>query len=549
MNSKVVYTALFGKEHVLHDPSPDANVDGFDFVCFTDNPDLKSYVWEIILVPATYADATRNSKKPKLLPHRYLPQYEISIWIDADVQVTGDLNQLVDDHLGDDNYAVFDHTYCSGINSRNCIYKEAEFIHHLANTKQVYKDDLHVIDRQMGRYKQEGYPAENGQARNTVIVRRHNQLPVIDAMELWWTELKHGSKRDQLSFNYAAWKTGLRFHYIPENIDDNPWVELKKRWRQLKRREQRKANEATYDPISLDYFLQMELAHGGGGKEVITDNGRLKTVADVVEYFTGNADYTPERAASQYFNCMKGGFRHNVGDHHVEGWNAMTPEYYNQRYSMTDEEIAKFLRENPVEFDNGYIRHSYHRAVAMIGRLIDGNPYIPFYMRTEQIYDQPRAKDGQHRIKPLTTNVRWLAETGILSAEFTVCQSGILALMGIRQNDDLDIVITKKARYAVLNGNPEFARQGNVEIFAENRGKFQIFDAQGDTDLVENYSFQLNGFNFLEPRFYFSRKNRKTERDLLDWAGIKRFFDRGNHRAYPFNRLGLTNEQWGIYYI
>ena len=34
---------------------------------------------------------------------------------------------------------------------------------------------------------------------------------VIKVMEDWWLELKYGSKRDQLSFNYTAWKNSFNF--------------------------------------------------------------------------------------------------------------------------------------------------------------------------------------------------------------------------------------------------------------------------------------------------------------------------------------------------
>ena len=47
----------------------------------------------------------------------------------------------------------------------------------------------------------------------------------------------------------------------------------------------------------------------------------------------------------------------------------MTENYYKSLEDLSDEEIEKMLKENPVEFQNGFIKHSYHRAVAMIGRL------------------------------------------------------------------------------------------------------------------------------------------------------------------------------------
>ena len=39
-----------------------------------------------------------------------------------------------------------------------------------------------------------------------VILRRHNEKDCVRVMEDWWTEIKYGSKRDQLSFNYVDGK-------------------------------------------------------------------------------------------------------------------------------------------------------------------------------------------------------------------------------------------------------------------------------------------------------------------------------------------------------
>ena len=99
-------------------------------------------------------------------------------------------------------------------------------------------------------------------------------------------------------------------------------------------------------------------------------------------------------------------FRKNVGDHHELGWENMTKEYYESLEMMNDDEIKSFLKNHPVEFDNGYIRHSWHRAMSMIGRLLNGKSYIPFYMKESQIYDNPRERDNLHRVKPLVNNVK-----------------------------------------------------------------------------------------------------------------------------------------------
>jgi hypothetical protein len=378
------------------------------------------------------------------------------------------------------------------------------------------------------------------------VLRRHNEKDVIKTMESQWVELKHNSKREQLSFNYIAWKTNLKFNYISGDSRDNKYfLQMGKHKAKIKQ-----INE-DFAPINLDYFLNMEIA-GGGDSKMIVRPEKIKTIKDMVEHWKNFENVKEVKSKLkpsnwQYYNCMMAGFKHDVENHHDVGWEELTEEYYNLKEDMTDEELTNFLKENPVEFENGFIKHSYHRACAMIGRLINGKKYIPFYMKKSQIYEEPRKDDNIHRIKPLILNLKGIENIGIPNGEFTICQSGILALMGIRQNDDIDVIISTEARNQIFGGNNNFIRDKGVEIFEPNRGKFRIFDAQGDDDLIENYSFNVNGYNFLEPRFYFSRKNKHTDRDKLDWEGIRAFFDVKNHKGYPFNQL--SNEQWGVQYI
>ena len=45
-------------------------------------------------------------------------------------------------------------------------------------------------------------------------------------MECWWGEIEQHSHRDQLSFNYAVWKTKVNFNYIDKNIFTSDWFQL-----------------------------------------------------------------------------------------------------------------------------------------------------------------------------------------------------------------------------------------------------------------------------------------------------------------------------------
>ena len=76
----------------------------------------------------------------------------------------------------------------------------------------------------MERYVNEQYPPNNGLIVSGVMFRKHNKKDVINCMETWWTELKYGSRRDQLSFNYAAWKCNTQFNWINQDIRDDGYV-------------------------------------------------------------------------------------------------------------------------------------------------------------------------------------------------------------------------------------------------------------------------------------------------------------------------------------
>jgi hypothetical protein len=77
--------------------------------------------------------------------------------------------------------------------------------------------------KQVKRYEDEGYPRQNGLGTTMVLVRRHNEKDCIKLMENWWTEIKYNSKRDQLSFNYIAWKYKVKFNYIDGDSRNNKY--------------------------------------------------------------------------------------------------------------------------------------------------------------------------------------------------------------------------------------------------------------------------------------------------------------------------------------
>ena len=73
-----------------------------------------------------------------------------------------------------------------------------------------HKDDPDIMRKQVDRYMQAGYPEHHGLVETTVLLRWHTPR-VAEFNAAWWTELTNGSLRDQLSFNYVAWKQRMAY--------------------------------------------------------------------------------------------------------------------------------------------------------------------------------------------------------------------------------------------------------------------------------------------------------------------------------------------------
>lgn len=215
----VIYTAIFGPKDKLLEP--EVKPEGFDFVCFTDQ-DFTSKIWDIRKSKREYNDPTRDARKRKVLVHEYLPEYETSIWIDGNIIVRGNPQELIDTYLKDASMAIYDKRN-NAWDPGDCVYGELENLLELGRQRGVHKDDPLVMQEQVGRYRKEGYPEHNGMIISMIMIRRHRAVDVQDAMNVWWTEIEKGSKRDQLSFNYSAWKTRLKFAWLPGDSRDNEY--------------------------------------------------------------------------------------------------------------------------------------------------------------------------------------------------------------------------------------------------------------------------------------------------------------------------------------
>jgi GT2 family glycosyltransferase len=220
-NRMVVYTAITGDYDELQTPTY-INKE-FDYVCFTDNKNLKSDFWEIRLLEDSDLDKVRKARRCKILPHLNLSEYDYSLWVDGNIKITGDLKDFIN------KYSKNNHLMCFIHEDRNCIYKEAN------ECVRLKKDSEETIISQMEKYKSKGYPGNNGLIWSGVLFRKHNDPLVIKLMNEWYEEVNNHSKRDQLSFNYVAWKNGFEYDKCDRYCWRNEYFEVELRHKNYNR--------------------------------------------------------------------------------------------------------------------------------------------------------------------------------------------------------------------------------------------------------------------------------------------------------------------------
>lgn len=202
---KVIYTCITGPyDQLISHKVISAD---WDYICFTDNEELLLQghsLWRIVPLQFTSLDDARNSRWHKVFPDKILPAYDVSLYIDANIDI---VSPAIFDYINkkllykpSKTLAIHKHLY------RKCIYKEAEecFILKL--------DDRRVIKEHVEKLRKLNYPENNGLQENNVIYRRHHDELLKKVMEEWWWWITNGSRRDQLSFNYVIWRHKFKIH-------------------------------------------------------------------------------------------------------------------------------------------------------------------------------------------------------------------------------------------------------------------------------------------------------------------------------------------------
>jgi hypothetical protein len=238
----VVYTCISGGYDKLKEVfKKESNI---SYICFTDDNEITSDTWDIRKIPEflNYLEPTKRARCLKILPHLFLNDYDVSVWVDGAIEVLGNINELVSLKLKN-NFAIPKHP------DRLCVYDEG------LKVVEMNKDKKEIVNNQLHIYKGMNYPEKFGLVQSNVIIRNHNEEEVIKLCELWWNELLRHSKRDQLSFNFSLWLVNIEIDIIEPSIISSKYFQI---WTHVSRGSKRAKLRKKYDSIK-NYINGKEL--------------------------------------------------------------------------------------------------------------------------------------------------------------------------------------------------------------------------------------------------------------------------------------------------
>ena len=198
MLKRCVYTAFIGGYERLNEPEI-ARESSLPFICFTDDPDLRSDFWQIQVVQPTFPmDPIRSQRDIKIRPHLYLPEFDQSLYIDNTVRLSVVPEKLFDAFLGQATFALPTHSF-----RENILDEFVEVARNgLDNSARLFEQVNHYLLTDPKALDERPY-------WNAILFRDHRDEKVRRALEIWFSHVLRYSRRDQLSIIPALHAVGL----------------------------------------------------------------------------------------------------------------------------------------------------------------------------------------------------------------------------------------------------------------------------------------------------------------------------------------------------
>lgn len=214
--STAIYTCSIGGYDWTHRPA--VKTPDVAFYRFSERKAWRQSPWQHSTLPRTPDAKTPRliTRYVKIFPHKVLPTYDLTIWVDSNIVILGDIRPLVEEFLGGgEDLAFFPHP------SGRTISEEIDFAIAAGRIDPTFYE---AASKQKERY-QAANLAEARIPEATIIFYRSKRDAVKEACARWWYELSHYTERDQVSQPYAMRGKDLRIKYWNWHFADgiNPY--------------------------------------------------------------------------------------------------------------------------------------------------------------------------------------------------------------------------------------------------------------------------------------------------------------------------------------
>jgi hypothetical protein len=153
--------------------------------------------WQVVRPTLAERDIKRLCLWYKTHPHRLFPHSEFAVWLDGNVECLHGSNRILQAHETLSEVATFLHP------DRSCVFDEGAAILDL----ELDKHD--TVRRVLEKLEAEGMPRNFGLYETNVLFSRTRDFGVNQMFDAWWRAIALGSRRDQMSFTYSAWSSGV----------------------------------------------------------------------------------------------------------------------------------------------------------------------------------------------------------------------------------------------------------------------------------------------------------------------------------------------------
>ena len=178
---------------------------GYDYILFTDQ-NINNTNWTIFPIPEEVLKLNvsdiKKQRYMKIHPHKFFKNYDLSLYIDPNYEITGDLDDYLINTLNPLDHIYIPHLQF-GKGMKQAIDKAIE--------KKL--DDVSLLKHVMDRYNQSKLLDKTGIVNAGLIIRKHHTEDCIKLMERWWEEVRDYSHVDNFAFDFAGHMTGVRYLY------------------------------------------------------------------------------------------------------------------------------------------------------------------------------------------------------------------------------------------------------------------------------------------------------------------------------------------------